>query len=84
MARVQELEKEGIFQKYKNRIGEIITGEVYQVWKKEMLIMDDEGNELILPKIEQIGADFFKKGDAVRAVVLRVEMINGTPRIILS
>jgi N utilization substance protein A len=84
MARVQELEKEGIFQKYKNRVGEIITGEVYQVWKKEMLIMDDEGNELILPKVEQIGADFFKKGDAVRAVVLRVEMINGTPKIILS
>jgi N utilization substance protein A len=84
MARVQELEKEGIFQKYKNRVGEIITGEVYQVWKKEMLIMDDEGNELILPKVEQIGADFFKKGDSVRAVVLRVEMLNGTPRIILS
>ncbi|MFM7216737.1 MAG: transcription termination factor NusA [Bacteroidota bacterium] len=84
MARVQELEKEGIFQKYKNRIGEIMTGEVYQVWKKEMLIMDDEGNELILPKVEQIPADFFKKGDSVRAVVLRVEMLNGTPRIILS
>lgn len=84
MARVQELEKEGIFQKYKNRVGEIMTGEVYQVWKKEMLIMDDEGNELILPKTEQIPTDFFKKGDAVRAVVLRVEMLNGTPRIILS
>lgn len=84
MARVQELEKEGIFQKYKNRVGEIITGEVYQVWKKEMLIVDDEGNELILPKVEQIPSDFFKKGDAVRAVVLRVEMLNGTPRIILS
>jgi N utilization substance protein A len=84
MARVQELEKEGIFQKYKNRVGEIMTGEVYQVWKKEMLIMDDEGNELILPKTEQISTDFFKKGDAVRAVVLRVEMLNGTPRIILS
>lgn len=84
MARVQELEKEGIFQKYKNRIGEIITGEVYQVWKKEMLIIDDEGNELILPKSEQIPADFFKKGDSVRSVVLRVEMLNGTPRIILS
>ncbi len=84
MARVQELEKESIFQKYKNRVGEIITGEVYQVWKKEMLIIDDEGNELILPKAEQIPSDFFKKGDAVRAVVLRVEMINGTPSIILS
>jgi N utilization substance protein A len=84
MARVQELEKESIFQKYKNRVGEIITGEVYQVWKKEMLVMDDDGNELILPKSEQIPADFFKKGDTVRAVVLRVEMLNGTPKIILS
>ncbi len=84
MARVQELEKESIFQKYKNRVGEIVTGEVYQVWKKEMLVMDDEGNELLLPKVEQIPSDFFKKGDSVRAVVLRVEMINGTPSIILS
>ena len=70
--------------KYKDRIGDIVTGEVYQVWKKEMLVMDDDGNELILPKSEQIPADFFKKGDAVRAVVLRVEMINGTPKIVLS
>ncbi|MBK7849939.1 MAG: transcription termination/antitermination protein NusA [Bacteroidetes bacterium] len=84
MARVQELEKEGIFRKYKDRVGEIITGEVYQTWKKETLIMDDDGNELIMPKSEQIGSDFFKKGDSVRAVVLRVEMINGTPKIILS
>ena len=84
MARVQELEKEGIFKKYKDRVGEIITGEVYQTWKKESLIMDDDGNELILPKMEQIPSDFFKKGDNVRAVVLRVEMINATPKIILS
>ena len=84
MARVQELEKEGIFRKYKDRVGEIITGEVYQTWKKETLIMDDDGNELILPKVEQIPSDFFKKGDAVRAVVLRVEMTNATPKIILS
>jgi len=84
MARVQELEKEGIFKKYKDRVGEIITGEVYQTWKKESLIMDDDGNELILPKSEQIPSDFFKKGDNVRAVVLRVEMINATPKIILS
>ena len=84
MARVQELEKEGIFRKYKDRVGEIITGEVYQTWKKETLVMDDDGNELILPKSEQIGSDFFKKGDSVRAGVLRVEMINGTPKIILS
>jgi len=84
MARVQELEKEGIFKKYKDRVGEIITGEVYQTWKKESLIMDDDGNELILPKNEQIPSDFFKKGDNVRAVVLRVEMINATPKIVLS
>ncbi len=84
MARVQELEKEGIFKKYKDRVGEIITGEVYQTWKKESLIMDDDGNELILPKMEQIPSDFFKKGDSVRAVVLRVEMMNATPKIILS
>ncbi len=84
MARVQELEKEGIFKKYKDRVGEIITGEVYQTWKKESLVMDDDGNELILPKMEQIPSDFFKKGDNVRAVVLRVEMINANPKIILS
>lgn len=84
MARVQELEKEGIFKKYKDRVGEIITGEVYQTWKKETLILDDDSNELLLPKTEQIASDFFKKGDSVRAVVLRVEMINGTPKIILS
>ena len=84
MARVQELEKEGIFRKYKDRVGEIITGEVYQTWKKETLVIDDDGNELILPKVEQIPSDFFKKGDSVRAVVLRVEMLNATPKIILS
>ncbi len=84
MARVQELEKEAIFKKYKDRVGEIITGEVYQTWKKETLVLDDDGTELILPKNEQIPADFFKKGDSVRAVVLRVEMVNGNPKVILS
>src|SRR3954465_4972134 len=84
MSRVQELEKEGIFKKYKDRVGEIITGEVYQTWKKETLVLDDDGNELILPKNEQIPSDFFKKGDTVRAVVLRVEMLNANPKIILS
>lgn len=74
VARIMELEKESIYQKYKDRVGEIITGEVYQAWKKEILVIDDEGNELILPKSEQIPADFFKKGDTIRAVVLRVEM----------
>lgn len=83
-ARIMELEKDAIHKKYVDRVGDIITGEVYQVWKKEALILDDEGNELILPKVEQIPSDFFRKGDSVRAVVLRVEMINGTPKIILS
>jgi N utilization substance protein A len=82
--RILELEKDNIYQKYKDRVGEIVTGEVYQIWKKEMLVLDDEGNELILPKNEQIPADFYKKGDAVRGVVLRVETQNTTPRIIMS
>lgn len=84
VSKIIELEKDEVFKKYKDRIGEIVTGEVYQVWKKEMLIMDDDGNELILPKTEQIPADFFKKGDNVKAVVLRVDMQNNNPRIIIS
>ncbi|MGE4287637.1 MAG: transcription termination factor NusA [Salinivirgaceae bacterium] len=83
-SRILELEKDNIYGKYKNRIGEIVTGEVYQVWKKEIMVVDDEGNELILPKTEQIPSDYFRKGDSVRAVVLRVEMRNSTPLIILS
>jgi len=83
-SKITELEKEGIYKKYKSREGEIVTGEVYQTWKKEILLRDDEGNELILPKTEQIPTDFFKKGDAVRGVVLRVEMKNATPVIIVS
>jgi N utilization substance protein A len=84
VSKIIELEKDEVFKKYKDRIGEIVTGEVYQVWKKEMLVMDDDGNELILPKTEQIPADFFKKGDSVKAVVLRVDMQNNNPRIIIS
>jgi len=84
VSRISELEKDGIYRKYKDRVGEIITGEVYQIWKKEILVLDDEGNELVLPKNETIPADFFKKGDSVRAVVLRVEMLNANPKIILS
>jgi N utilization substance protein A len=84
VARVMELEKDHIYSKYKERIGEIITGEVYQIWKKEILVLDDEGNELILPKSEQIPSDFFKKGDTVRAVVAKVDMRNNTPVVILS
>jgi N utilization substance protein A len=83
-SRIAELEKEGIFNKYKERTNEIITAEVYQVWKKEILLRDDEGNDLILPKTEQIPTDFFKKGDAVKAVVHKVEMRNGSPVITLS
>ena len=84
VSRILDLEKDGIYKKYTDRVGEIITGEVYQIWKKEILIVDDEGNELILPKTEQIPSDFFKKGDNIRAVVLKVDMKNNTPVIILS
>ena len=83
-SKIMELEKDHIYGKYKGKIGEIITGEVYQVWKKEILILDDEGNELILPKSEQIPSDYFRKGDAVRAVVYKVELRNNNPLIILS
>jgi N utilization substance protein A len=83
-SRILELEKSNIFNKYKERIGEIVTGEVYQVWKKEILVLDDEGNELIIPKNEQIPSDYFRKGDSIRAVVIKVEMKNNTPLIVLS
>ncbi len=83
-SRIMELERNNLYSKYKDRIGEIITGEVYQVWKKEILVLDDEGNELILPKSEQIPSDFYRKGDSIRAVVYKVEMRNNTPQIILS
>jgi N utilization substance protein A len=83
-ARILDLEKNNIFQKYRDRIGDIITGEIYQVWKREILVLDEEGNELILPKSEQIPTDYFRKGDSIRAVVVRVEMRNNTPLIVLS
>ncbi|MFO7851225.1 MAG: transcription termination factor NusA [Bacteroidota bacterium] len=82
--RILDLEKNNIYMKYKDRIGDIVTGEVYQVWKREILILDDDGNELILPKSEQIPSDHFRKGDTIRAVVIKVEMKNNTPYIILS
>ena len=84
VSRVLDLEKDAIYNKYKERIGEIVTGEVYQVWKKEILVLDDEGNELILPKTEQIPTDYFKKGDSLRAVVIKVEMRNSSPIVVLS
>jgi N utilization substance protein A len=79
-----ELEKDHLYKKYADRVGEILTGEVYQIWKRETLILDDEGNELVLPKDQQIKTDFFKKGDSVRAVVWKVEMYNNSPKVILS
>lgn len=82
--KILELQKEDVVKKYKDRVGEIVIGEVYQVWKREILILDDESNELILPKSEQIPSDYFKKGDSVRAVVLRVEVRNNNPQIVLS
>ncbi len=84
MSKVMEYEKLQEYEKYKDRVGEIITGEVYQAWKKETLVLDDEGIELILPKTEQIPSDFFKKGDSVRAVILSVDMNNGNPVITIS
>ncbi|MCF8346331.1 MAG: transcription termination factor NusA [Bacteroidales bacterium] len=83
-ARILELEKSSVFMKYKDRTGEIVTGEVYQIWKREILVLDDEGNELILPKAEQIPSDYFRKGDTLRAVVTAVEMRNANPLIVLS
>ncbi|MBW8332063.1 MAG: transcription termination factor NusA [Prolixibacteraceae bacterium] len=83
-SRIMELEKDQIFSKYKSKIGDIVTGEVYQVWKKEILVLDDEGNELILPRTEQIPSDYFRKGDNLRAVVYKVELRNNNPLIILS
>lgn len=83
-SKVQEYQRDNEYKKYREKIGEIVTGEVYQVFKKEILLHDDEGIELILPKSECIPQDFFRKGDSVRAVLLKVEMKNSTPQIILS
>lgn len=83
-SKVLELEHDSLYNKYKDRVGEIVSGEVYQVWKNEMLIVDDEGNEMFLPKDEQIPRDFFRKGETVRAIVNRVENPNNNPKIYLS
>lgn len=82
--RIMDIEKANLYNKYKERVGEVVVGEVYQVWKKEVLVMDEDGNELLLPKTEQIPSDFFRKGDSVRAVVARVDLKNNNPVIILS
>lgn len=84
ISRILELEKDEVYKKYKDRVGDIINAEVYQVWKKEILLLDDEGNELILPKSEQIRQDYFKKGETIRAVVKKVELKNNNPFVILS
>ncbi|MDD4758616.1 MAG: transcription termination factor NusA [Lascolabacillus sp.] len=83
-SKILELEKDNLYNLYKEKVGEIVSGEVYQVWKKELLLLDDDHNELILPKTEQIPSDFFRKGEHVRAVVARVENKNNNPKIILS
>lgn len=83
-SKILELEHDSLYNKYKDKVGQVISAEVYQVWKKEMLLVDDEGNELLLPKSEQIPGDFYRKGEAARAVVLRVDNANNNPKIILS
>ena len=83
-SRILDLEKAALFEKYSEKVGEIITGEVYQVWKKEVLVRDDEDNDLVLPKSEQIPNDFYRKGDPIKAIVKSVEMNNNQPHIILS
>ena len=82
--KILDLEHDNLYNKYADKVGTIISGEVYQIWKREMLILDDEGNELILPKSEQIPGDFFRKGETARAVILRVDNLNNNPKIMLS
>ncbi|MBR4589518.1 MAG: transcription termination factor NusA [Bacteroidaceae bacterium] len=83
-SKILELEHDNLYNKYIDKVGTIITGEVYQIWKREMLLLDDENNEMILPKSEQIPNDYFRKGETVRAIVLRVDNMNNNPKIILS
>ena len=83
-SKILDLEHDNLYNKYVDKVGQIVSGEVYQIWKREMLLLDDEGNELLLPKSEQIPGDFFRKGETARAVVLRVDNLNNNPKIILS
>lgn len=83
-SKILELEKDSLYNKYIDKVGTIVTAEVYQIWKKEILLLDDEGNELLLPKTEQIPSDFYRKGETARAVVARVDNKNNNPKIILS
>jgi len=84
VGRIMDIEKDKIYQKYKERIGEVVTAEVYQIWKREILLVDDDDNEVVMPRDHQIPGDYFKKGDSIRAVVAAVELRNNNPRIILS
>ncbi|MBO5965365.1 MAG: transcription termination/antitermination protein NusA [Bacteroidaceae bacterium] len=83
-SRILELEHDTLYNKFKDRVGEVVHGEVYQSWKRETLVTDDEGNEMILPKTEQVPGDFFRKGETLRAVISRVDNTNGNPKIIIS
>ena len=83
-SKILELQKDNLFAKYKDKIGTIISADVYQIWKKEMLLLDDDGNELILPKTEQIPGDFYRKGETARALIQKVDNVNNNPKIILS
>ncbi|MBO6296090.1 MAG: transcription termination/antitermination protein NusA [Prevotella sp.] len=83
-SKILELEHDSLYNKYKDRVGQIVSGEVYQTWKREVLLVDDEGNEMILPKAEQIPVDQYRKGETIRAIVLRVDNENNNPKIILS
>ena len=83
-SKILELEKDSLYNKYIDRVGTVMAAEVYQIWKKEILLLDDEGNELLLPRTEQIPGDFYRKGETVRAVVARVDNKNNNPKIILS
>jgi N utilization substance protein A len=83
-SRISDLKKNSLVKKYTDRVGDIISAEVYQVWKKEVLLLDEDGNEILLPKTEQIPSDYFKKGETIRAVVKKVELKNNNPSIILS
>ena len=83
-SKILDLQKDAIYNRYKDKIGELVSAEVYQIWKKEMLLIDDDGNELLLPKAEQIPSDFYRKGETVRAVVLEVNNKNNNPKILVS
>ena len=83
-SRILDLENAGVYDDYSSKVGELISGEVYQVWKRDMMILDEEDNELVMPKSEQIPNDFYRKGDTIKAIIKSVEMVNNKPRVILS